>query len=39
MLTGLIILIQGNLEDKQGQDAIEVEFNEWVQGQKKSAQH
>lgn len=40
MLTGLIKLIQGNLEVyKQGQDAIEVEFNEWVQGQKKSAQH
>lgn len=39
MLTGLIILIQENTEDQQGQNVIEEEFNEWVQGQMKSAQH
>lgn len=26
-------------EDQQGQNVIEEEFNEWVQGQMKSAQH
>lgn len=39
MLTGLIILIQENLKDEQGQNGREEEFNEGVQAQMKFAQH